>query len=181
VTQDEPVETGSHSPDAVFDGSDLCELRAERAGTGNGRVYTIWYTASDGRGGECSGSVQVCVPHDRKHLDCIDDGPAAAEVRPHSLGGPADVGSGHSFGRLMITETSIAGNRATVKYTLPSASEVQLSLYDVAGRRVAAIESGARAEGAHQVVWSIAGLPRGIYFYRLRSSAGVITQTVLIR
>ena len=47
---------------------------AERAGGGNGRVYTIYFTASDGNGGSCSGSVKVSVPHDQKH-DAVDDGP----------------------------------------------------------------------------------------------------------
>ena len=33
--------------------------RAQRSG--NGRVYTIYFTASDGNGGSCQGSVTVCV------------------------------------------------------------------------------------------------------------------------
>jgi hypothetical protein len=39
-------------------------VRAERAGGGNGRVYHIFFTASDGNGGSCSGIVNVGVPHD---------------------------------------------------------------------------------------------------------------------
>ena len=47
---------------------------AERAGGGNGRVYTIYFTATDGRGGSCSGSVKVSVPHDQNR-PAVDDGP----------------------------------------------------------------------------------------------------------
>lgn len=68
VTQDEPVNgvaDGNTAPDAFITGSDTVDLRAERAGTGDGRVYTIWYTASDGNGGSCSGSATVGVPHDQ--------------------------------------------------------------------------------------------------------------------
>jgi hypothetical protein len=41
-------------------------------------MYEITFVASDGKGGECEGSVTVCVPHDYKgKCDCgsvIDDG-----------------------------------------------------------------------------------------------------------
>jgi len=49
-------------------------VRAERAGGGNGRVYTIYFTATDGRGASCQGSVKVSVPHDQSS-DAVDDGP----------------------------------------------------------------------------------------------------------
>ena len=76
VTQDEPVNNtgdGDTSPDAVIQG-DTVLLRAERAGDGNGRVYQVTFTADNGIGGTCSGTVTVCVPHDRKATGCVDDG-----------------------------------------------------------------------------------------------------------
>lgn len=78
VTQDEPVNgqgDGDSSPDAVVqsgDPSDTVLLRAERAGSGNGRVYQINFVATDGFE-SCDGSVQVVVPHDRKDV-AVDDG-----------------------------------------------------------------------------------------------------------
>ena len=48
-------------------------LRAERSGKGNGRVYEVAFTATDGAGGNCEGTVSVCVPHDRRS-SCVDDG-----------------------------------------------------------------------------------------------------------
>lgn len=41
-------------------------LRATRLGSGTGRVYTLAFSASDGKGGSCSGTVAVTVPHDQK-------------------------------------------------------------------------------------------------------------------
>lgn len=76
VTQDEPVDgigDGDTSPDAVIQG-DKVLLRAERAGDGNGRVYQVTFTADDGSGGICTGTVTVCVPHDRRSTICVDDG-----------------------------------------------------------------------------------------------------------
>lgn len=86
VTQDEPVNglgDGDTSPDAVLQGVQVL-VRAERAGAGNGRVYHVSFTASDGLsiGGECSGSVTVCVPHDRKSSTCGDGGPLFNSLQP---------------------------------------------------------------------------------------------------
>jgi REJ domain len=68
VTQDEPVNglgDGDTSPDAAVSGNQIL-LRAERAGTGNGRVYQVQFTATDDQGGSCSGTVKVSVPHSKK-------------------------------------------------------------------------------------------------------------------
>jgi hypothetical protein len=67
VTQDEPVDAagngdGNTSPDAFIVSPTTVDLRAERAGGRDGRVYRIVYTASDGEGGSCTGSTTVGVP-----------------------------------------------------------------------------------------------------------------------
>lgn len=66
VTQDEPINglgDGDASPDAVAGAEPhRVSLRAERAGTGDGRVYTVAYAVSDGKGGQCTGVVKVGVP-----------------------------------------------------------------------------------------------------------------------
>lgn len=75
VTQDEPIYglgDGDTSPDAVLQGGTVL-LRAERSGTSNGRVYEIHFTAHDGQGGTCDGSVGVSVPRSKKDT-AIDDG-----------------------------------------------------------------------------------------------------------
>lgn len=65
VSSNEPVDapgSGNTAPDAQLD---PLAVRAERSGQGNGRVYAISFVADDGRGGRCTGSVLVCVPHDQ--------------------------------------------------------------------------------------------------------------------
>jgi len=82
ITSDEPTATdeGSggeeHSPDATGIGKSSAQVRAERSGDGNGRVYEINFIATDGKGGESEGSVLINVPHDQKGKDCtcVDDG-----------------------------------------------------------------------------------------------------------
>ncbi|MFB3851878.1 MAG: CARDB domain-containing protein [Acidobacteriota bacterium] len=76
ITQDEPTNglgDGDTSPDGFGVGSDKPQVRAERSGKGNGRVYQINFKAVDSKGAECNGSVKVGVPHDKKDTP-IDDG-----------------------------------------------------------------------------------------------------------
>lgn len=79
ITQDEPVTgqgSGNTSPDGSGIGTNTAWLRAERAGiSDNGRVYKITFTANDGKGGQSTGNVLVCVPHDQGvNIGCVDDG-----------------------------------------------------------------------------------------------------------
>ena len=77
IFQDEPVNApgdGATFPDGAGVGGSVAQIRAERAATGNGRVYYVQFTAADGFGGACSGVVQVAVPNSRYNT-AVDDGP----------------------------------------------------------------------------------------------------------
>jgi len=68
VTSNEPVlghGSGHTSPDWIVLDDHHVLLRAERAGNGNGRIYTITITCIDSGGNSSSESVTVTVPHDR--------------------------------------------------------------------------------------------------------------------
>ncbi len=80
VTQDEPLNglgDGDTSPDA-FPGpaSDQALIRAERSGLGDGRVYVLHVSVSDGLGGECTGTAAVSVPHDQSGAPAVNSGQA---------------------------------------------------------------------------------------------------------
>ncbi|MFQ5598069.1 MAG: hypothetical protein ACE5GK_08465 [Nitrospiria bacterium] len=78
ITQDEPVNgvgDGNTAPDGFGIGASSAQVRAERSGKGNGRVYVIGFHAEDGRRGACIGQVTVGVPHDQgKGSVPVDDG-----------------------------------------------------------------------------------------------------------
>jgi hypothetical protein len=79
IFQDEPVDgtgDGSFTPDGMGVGTSTAQVRAERDGGGNGRVYHISFTADDGHGGTCSAGILVGVPKS-KGADgaAVDDGP----------------------------------------------------------------------------------------------------------
>jgi hypothetical protein len=79
IFQDEPTGHGANSPDGRIVDLNLAEVRAERDGKGDGRVYHIFFTAADDQEGQCQGSVRVAVvPHDQSgevDVDAIDGGP----------------------------------------------------------------------------------------------------------
>ncbi|OGO45246.1 MAG: hypothetical protein A2W37_13100 [Chloroflexi bacterium RBG_16_63_12] len=76
--------TGNNWPDGRGIGTDTAELRAERDGNGDGRVYHIFFDASDGRGGLCSGEVKIgVVPHDQgSGINAIDQGALYNSTEP---------------------------------------------------------------------------------------------------
>jgi hypothetical protein len=74
VRQDEPA--GSEADAQLVSGNEV-NIRAERDGRGNGRVYEIAVTVTDeADGGTCTGTVTVSVPHDQSGGAAINDGAA---------------------------------------------------------------------------------------------------------
>ncbi len=68
VSSNEAVDakgSGHTSTDWKITGDHTLTLRAERSGTGNGRVYTITIQASDVSGNTAQKTVTVTVPHDQ--------------------------------------------------------------------------------------------------------------------
>jgi dipeptidyl aminopeptidase/acylaminoacyl peptidase len=85
VTQDEPVRGRSDhkSPDArAVSASDAVRLRAERAPDGDGRVYRLEFSVSDGNGGECSGAAHVAAPR-TPHAPAVDSAPPSYDSFGH--------------------------------------------------------------------------------------------------
>lgn len=67
VSSNEPVNgtgDGDTEPDWTMAGQKVT-LRAERAGTGSGRTYTVTVTAKDAAGNASTGTTTVSVPHNR--------------------------------------------------------------------------------------------------------------------
>lgn len=58
-------------------------------------------------------------------------------------------------------------NNTTLEYELEYPTTVNLSIYNHLGQRVAVLVNGRQAEGKQLVRWHAAGMPAGIYFYRL--------------
>jgi hypothetical protein len=66
--------------------------------------------------------------------------------------------------------------KTRILYDLIEASEVRVEIYDVTGRRMACLFSGAQQPGEHSVIWDASGFSSGIYFARLE--AGRLSKNV---
>ncbi len=73
----------------------------------------------------------------------------------------------------------------TIGITMPDRSDVEVAIFDVAGRRVATLAKGTRASGDHELVWN--GLDdsgkrvgAGVYFYRLESGGETLTRKLVL-
>jgi hypothetical protein len=68
ITSNEPINglgDGDTAPDWEITGDLTVNLRAERSGTGIGRIYTIAITCTDTTGNPSVQNVVVTVPHDQ--------------------------------------------------------------------------------------------------------------------
>ena len=65
-----------------------------------------------------------------------------------------------------------AANRATV--------QVRLVVYDVRGREVARLVDGALPAAQYRVTWQAAGVPSGVYIYRITAGAFIETRRMVL-
>ncbi|MCK5035149.1 MAG: T9SS type A sorting domain-containing protein [Candidatus Sabulitectum sp.] len=68
-----------------------------------------------------------------------------------------------------------ATSSITFPVTLDGAGSVAITVYDIAGRSVDAIESGILESGSHALVWNVAEVPQGIYMARITDQGGSVT------
>jgi uncharacterized repeat protein (TIGR03803 family) len=71
-------------------------------------------------------------------------------------------------------------SQTTVRYRVPEAAEVRLTVRDVLGREVAVLTEGAVAAGEYEVPFEAAALPSGLYLVRLEAGRQVQTQRVTL-
>jgi hypothetical protein len=67
-----------------------------------------------------------------------------------------------------------------IEYTLPEACRVRLAVYNAAGKQVDVLVDAFEREGGHSVQWNAAGLPSGIYFYRLQAGRLQVTRKMCL-
>ncbi|MEM7277186.1 MAG: T9SS type A sorting domain-containing protein [Pseudomonadota bacterium] len=71
-------------------------------------------------------------------------------------------------------------NRTTLSFNLAAPASVELVIYDTLGRPVKTLVNDWLNQGKHNVVWTGAGMPAGIYFIRLRTANAVHVRPVTL-
>jgi acetyl esterase/lipase len=64
----------------------------------------------------------------------------------------------------------------TIRYQLPTASDVRLEVFDVLGRKVQNLVSSKQAAGNYSVSFNAAALASGVYFYKVQAGGFVETR-----
>jgi hypothetical protein len=68
----------------------------------------------------------------------------------------------------------------TIGYQLPRDSEVELTIYDITGRKIETLVSENKYAGYHTVNWNASPYPSGIYLYRLKAGNFVETKKMVL-
>lgn len=203
VSSDEPENgagDGNTTDDIVLAGDcRAVDLRAERQGGGNGRVYTLSLEAADLSMNVGTASFEVHVPHSKKS-GALDDGAAysvpgcalpmartgfteslAADVLPEM----APATEGQSIPAAFVLEPNYPNpfNPSTeIRFGLPEATTVRLVIYNMVGQEVARLVDQPLPAGTHAVQWDASGLPSGAYLYRLTAGSFTdVRQMVLLK
>ncbi|MEJ2595346.1 MAG: T9SS type A sorting domain-containing protein [bacterium] len=144
------------------------QLRAERDGEGNGRVYTIHLAVDDGNGNTGTAEAYVHVPVN-KNGSAIDDG-VTYEVECNKSAFASFAGD-----EIQLKNYPNPFNGSTtIAFTLTETENATLKVYDTFGKEVATLFNG-MAGSAQQYTFEFKGenLPKGIYVYHLQSGTNV--------
>ena len=69
-----------------------------------------------------------------------------------------------------------------INYQLPMTNDVELSIYNVLGQKVAILVNERQQAGNHQVEWEASGFASGVYYYRIHAGEFVdVKKMILIR
>ena len=140
------------------------DLRAERAGNGTNRIYTITLSATDGSGNTTTDTVNVTVPHDQRSAKRAGT-PLVTTLFPN-YPNPFNASTQLSF-------------------FLPAESAVAFEIYSVLGTKVRTIEIPHLYAGYHQVTWDARSddgrrVASGLYIYRMRAGDAIETRRMLL-
>ena len=157
------------------------QLRAERQGGGNGRVYTVYVTAVDNSGNSSTVECKIAVRHSLNG-SATDDGVGAGYAVASSCGMPKAfpvTGTPASF-TLEQNFPNPFNPSTEIRYAVTEDTQLRLSVLDALGREVAVLAEGTVAAGTHTVTFSADNLPSGLYFCRLETGGKALTKRMML-
>lgn len=83
-------------------------------------------------------------------------------------------------GGVIAVFPKLVASSGNISYTLPTAADVEISLWDALGRKVEVLHSGSDNPGEHTLVWDGSTLARGTYFVRLKAGNHLQTAKVVL-
>ncbi len=161
-------------------GCQSVKLRAERAGGGNGRVYTINVRVTDANNNTTNGSFKVGVQHN-VGSPAVDNGAAAG----YTVSGPCGAPKSMAATTLVPAGYALDQNHpnpfnpsTTVQYSVADEVHVRLAVYNAFGAQVATLVDGVVPAGTHRALFDAGGLTSGTYVVMLEANGVVLTRTM---
>ena len=72
-------------------------------------------------------------------------------------------------------------NQTRIQYSIPVASNVNLSLFDMNGKLIKVIVNGSMEQGAHTVIFNSGFLSSGFYFYKIQANEFSAVKKLIIQ
>jgi hypothetical protein len=68
----------------------------------------------------------------------------------------------------------------TISYRIGSIADVELSIFDMSGKKVTTLVREVQATGSYKLIWDASNLASGIYFYRLQAGTYIDTKKMIL-
>jgi titin len=188
VTSDEPEDANGNGDGntlndmVIANGCHSVQLREERNGNGNGRVYRIHVAISDGCGNTATASFPVSVRKSQGGAAAIEDAAAytvngicaTPKMTPHDQPQP---GNGIS---LMQNYPNPFNPTTEIEYSISTSGPVRLTVVDATGRTVATLVDEEQNAGEHSISFNCGELPSGTYYYVLESDGQRLDKSMIL-
>jgi hypothetical protein len=149
------ISTPSHGS-ATLQDNQLVNYSTNDGYTG---LDSFTYTVVDGFGGSASGTVTLSV--------------ASGVASENEVGLPSEF-------RLEANYPNPFNPSTSIRYALPQAAPVTLSVFDTLGRRVAVLIDSSQQAGWHNFTFDAGTLSSGMYFYRLDAGDVQLTRSMFL-
>lgn len=116
---------------------------------------------------QVNGLTSVAGPFTMAHAYFPKDGDAASAILPET------ITLGQNYPNPFNPTTSI-------RFALPEATAVRLSVLDLLGREVAVLADGLHAAGTHEVIFDADGLPSGTFVCVLEANGVLLRRSMLL-
>ncbi|MEJ2595251.1 MAG: T9SS type A sorting domain-containing protein, partial [bacterium] len=161
---------GNTWDDILFTGNDCSsvDLRRERQGGGNGRVYTVNLSVSDCVGNTATASAEVHIPHDDDDEYAVNDGTTYSNYSVDC--NKSRLVSFTEEDILLTNYPNPFSGTTTIKFMIDETKYTTLKVYDIYGKLVATLfDDQAQAGKQYAFPFKAGNDASGIYFYHLKS------------
>jgi hypothetical protein len=91
------------------------------------------------------------------------------------------ISTGGAIDSVAFRARPVGPGVSELQFVLQEAAEIELTIFDVAGRRVETLERGVRLAGQTTLRWTAHGARAGIYFARLQVRGRSISTPLVVR